>query len=215
MLKINYLRRATVKGVTLIEVLVAMVVLSIGMLGIAGLQVATTKYQQGNRVRGMVAPIFSDIASRIRSNADQAGNNANTGLASISAYVLADSWDTQQGTTLTTPSPDCEATATTCTSTQRASYDMMFWRQRIRAALPSGAALLEGDRSQGFQATIMWFDKDYTDKGKAAASQLIKAPICTTSTETSGSNRMSLQNCCPATAGAPVGVRCNRFTFIP
>lgn len=202
------------RGVTLIEVLVALVVMSIGMLGIAGLQVATAQFQQGSRVRGMLAPMLSDIASRIRTNPDQAGNNAATGAIYTSSYALSDTWSTQQSATLTV-SKYCENDGVSCTTSERSSYDMIAWRQRVRAAVPQGAALVSGDRASGFQVTFMWMDKNLTDKGSASDSVLIKAPVCSTATETANSNRMGQQNCCPAEASAPEGVRCNRFTFFP
>lgn len=201
-------------GVTLIEVLVAMIVMSFGMLGVAGLQVATAKFQQGSRVRGMLAPQLSDIASRIRANPDEAGKNAATGAFSTSSYALSDTWDGQQNATLTL-SKYCEKDGVSCSTAERSSYDMTTWRQRVRVAAPQGAALLSGDRAIGFQVTFMWLDKSLTDKGNASDSVLIKAPVCSVATETANSNRLSQQNCCPTEANAPEGVRCNRFTFFP
>lgn len=199
------------RGVTLIEVLVALVVMSIGMLGIAGLQVATAQFQQGSRVRGMLAPMLSDIAGRIRTNPDQAGDNAATGATYTSAYVLSDTWSAQQSATLTV-SKNCEQDGVSCSTSERSSYDMIAWRQRVRAAVPQGAAMVSGDRASGFQVTFMWLDKSLTDKGSASDSVLIKAPLCSAANETA---RMSQQNCCPDEASAPEGVRCNRFTFFP
>lgn len=202
------------RGVTLIEVLVAMVVMSIGMLGIAGLQVATAKFQQGSRIRGMLAPMLSDITNRVRSNSLQAGDDAATGAESTSSYALSGTWDAQQSTSLTV-SKNCEGEGVNCTNAERSTYDMIAWRQKVRAGIPQGAALLTGSRKSGFQVTFMWMDKSLTDKGNASNSVLIKAPVCSTAIETANTNRMSQQNCCPAETSAPAGVRCNGFTFIP
>ena len=201
-------------GMTLLEVLIAMLVMSIGMLGIAGLQAAVSKYQTGSRVRGKMAPLLSDIADRIRLNPTQAGDNAVTGTASTSAYALASSWG-DQATDPSAPATNCETDTTVCTPAQRAAYDMAIWRQRVRAAMPTGSALLSGNRATRFQVTFMWMDKDQTDKGTASDSTLLTAPVCSTAAETSGSNRMAQQNCCPAAASAPAGVRCTGFNFVP
>lgn len=198
------------RGVTLIEVLVAMVVMSFGMLGVAGLQVATAKFQQGSRVRGMLAPSLSDIASRIRTNADEAGNNAATPDDLTSTYALSATWDEQQSAMPLTVSKQCEDAGVTCSTTERATYDMVSWRMSTNSALPQGAALLSGSRKTGFEVTFMWLDKSLATDGK-----LIKAPVCSTAAEKTKSNRMGQQNCCPAEASAPEGVRCNRFTFVP
>lgn len=201
-------------GMTLLEVLIAMLVMSIGMLGIAGLQAAVGKYQTGSRVRGKMAPLLSDIADRIRLNPTQAGDNAVTGTTSTSAYALSSTWSNQLADP-SAPDTNCETGTTSCTPTQRAAYDMAVWRQRVRVAMPTGSALLSGNRATGFQVTFMWMDKDQTDKGTARDSALVSAPVCSTSAETSGSNRMGQQNCCPAVASAPAGVRCTGFTFVP
>ena len=202
------------KGASLIEVLVAILILSIGMLGMAGLQAATAKFQQGSRVKGAIAVLLSDKTSRVRSNPDMTGNNAVTGATSVSAYALDATWNTLQAATLTV-STDCETGSTTCTTAERATYDMTSWRQRVRASMPGGAALLTGDRATGFTVTFMWFDKENTTKGQAIDTALSAAQVCTTTAEVAGINRMSQQNCCPASADVPAGVRCARYGFTP
>lgn len=74
------------RGMTLLEVLIAMLVMSVGMLGIAGLQATVNRYQIGSRVRGKMAPLLSDIADRILLNPTQAGRNVVTGVAGASLY---------------------------------------------------------------------------------------------------------------------------------
>lgn len=208
------------KGVTLVEVLVALIVLSIGLLGIAGLQAATTKYKINSWSRSANAVLYADLADRIRVNASAAGRNYITGADSVSAYALNTSWDTQQGVADSTfvVTPNCEtdiqASATKCTEAQRAAYDMGAWRARVRSSLPQGAALVTGNRSDGFEITLMWFDKDNTNSAPkvddATSVALKSAPTC--SATDAG---LAQQSCCPAAAAAPAGVRCARFTFVP
>lgn len=204
----KYLHRKNEKGISLIEVLVSIIILSIGLLGIAGLQAAVLKYQIGTQSRAALAGLFSDIADRIRINSDVAGNNFITGVNETSQYALAANWSNQQADALTTPNPDCISTS--CTTAERASYDMIAWRQLIRTNIPQGAALISGNRSAGFNVTLMWFDKEFTDKGNAADSVLVSAPTCT-----GNESGIAQQQCCPAVVAAPAGVRCARFSFIP
>jgi type IV pilus assembly protein PilV len=63
-------------GMTLIEILVAIVVLSIGLLGLAGLQLKGLQVGQGSTYRWQAAMLAEDIADRMR--ADRA--NALSGL---------------------------------------------------------------------------------------------------------------------------------------
>ena len=57
-----------VRGVSLIEVLVTVVILSIGLLGIAGLQASGTKFNHGAYTRSQATSLAYDIADRMRAN---------------------------------------------------------------------------------------------------------------------------------------------------
>jgi type IV pilus assembly protein PilV len=61
-----------VAGFTLIEVLVALVVLSIGLLGIAALYVETLRANRSALVRTQAIALASDLADRIRANRNPA-----------------------------------------------------------------------------------------------------------------------------------------------
>ena len=64
--------RATIaqaRGVTIVEVLVALVVLSVGMLGIASLYVSSLKAERSAQIRVQAVTLVSDMADRIRANA--------------------------------------------------------------------------------------------------------------------------------------------------
>lgn len=208
-------------GVTLIEVLIAVIVLSIGLLGIAGLQVATTKYKMNTWSRSANAVLFSDFADHVRMNSSLAGTNFITGMTSTSAYLLNATWDAQQATSNSslTVTPNCETdtSVTSCTPIQRAAYDMGTWRLKVRNELPQGAALVEGDRSVGLTVTLMWYDKENTDSQQrtndgtsGTAVSLVTATTCSAS-----QTGLAQQTCCPAAASVPAGVRCARFSFVP
>ena len=216
------------RGVTLIEVLIAVMVLSIGLLGIAGLQVATTKYKLGSGVRASIAVLYSDFADRVRLNPDMAGPNWLTGATSTditssdlnsSKYTYQATWAIQQqvaDSTLT--STTCDGTAT-CTQSQRADYDMLTWRKHVRESLPQGAVFVAGNRSTGIDVTLMWMDKENTDKSvktndgtSATQASLVAATSCSTNNSETG---LAQQTCCPSTASVPAGVRCTRFSFMP
>ncbi len=56
-------------GFTLIEVLVTVVILAVGLLGLAGLQVSSLNSQLESYQRAQAVLLLEDMASRIRSNA--------------------------------------------------------------------------------------------------------------------------------------------------
>lgn len=194
-------------GFSMIEVLVVIVVLSFGMLGIAGLQANTAKFKINSWARAAASVQFSDLADRVRANPEQAGPAYQTlsSTAPASEYVLQKTWDQQQDDDLT-PAKDCLAAA--CTPAQRASYDMLAWRDKVKRSFPQGAAVVTGNRAEGITATIAWFDRQFT----TTAGALDRSAVCTSTS--SGADAM---NCCPAALGspAPAGVRCTNFSFIP
>ena len=58
----------SMQGFTLIEVLIAVLVLSIGLLGLASLQAASLKNNYGAYMRSQASILANDMADRIRSN---------------------------------------------------------------------------------------------------------------------------------------------------
>jgi type IV pilus assembly protein PilV len=70
----NASRRCTAavrqRGVTLIEVLVAVVLLAVGVLGLAGLQLRGLQVNQGSQWRSMAAVMADDLADRMRAEQD-------------------------------------------------------------------------------------------------------------------------------------------------
>ena len=66
-------RRAQ-SGMTLVEVLVTLVLISVGLLGVAALQLTTLKSNQESYVRSQATMLAADMLDRMRSN--QSGFNA-------------------------------------------------------------------------------------------------------------------------------------------
>lgn len=62
------IRPARARGFSLIEVLIALVVTSIGLLGLAALQVTSLKVNHGSFLRGQATQFAHDIADRMRAN---------------------------------------------------------------------------------------------------------------------------------------------------
>jgi len=62
------------RGFTLIEALVALIVLSIGLLGIAGMQISGLRANQSAASRTQASYLADDIADRMRANYTAARN---------------------------------------------------------------------------------------------------------------------------------------------
>ena len=101
-------------GFSLLEVLISMVVLSIGLLGIAGLQATSKRTSYEALQRTTAVMLTRDIIERMRTNPDQ-----------IAAY---------SGTVDTTTITHNDCGAATCTPVQLAAYDLFEWQQAILGA---------------------------------------------------------------------------------
>ncbi len=126
-------------GFTLIEVLISLVVLSIGLLGLAGLQNITLKYDHEAYIRTQSAYLASDMAARMRVNRDAAASYVdNTGA---------------------TPSAICESSAG-CSAVQMADYDSFHWQLLLRKLLPQGAGsvALRGT-GPSYLITVRWGER--------------------------------------------------------
>lgn len=212
-MKCLLMKRRKQRGASLLEMMVALLVMSLGLLGMAGLQAATAKYRVNVRANMAVAQLVSELTERLRVNPEAAGPSADPSSGfSESKYVLLSPWSEQSKASLAVRT-DCDAVA--CTSDERATYDMLIWRQRVRSALPQGAAIVQGNRKEGVEVALMWMDKDQTadatdaDTGEVSRT-LQKSPVC--SADEAGN---IVHNCCPSIAAAPEGVRCLRMSFLP
>src|SRR6218665_4116587 len=115
--------RQCTHGVTLVEVMVAIVVLSIGLLGIAGLQAATLKYKINTWARSSASILLSDLSERARINPDSAGKrSADTGADTAPKYVIGDAWAAQQLAAMDPLTPNCKTEP--CTPLPPATHDL-------------------------------------------------------------------------------------------
>jgi type IV pilus assembly protein PilV len=183
------------RGATLIEALVSILVLSLGLLGMASLQANALAYQKSSWAIHRIAELTGDIAERIRANPLGATNNY---------YTYTANYTTAKAANIT--SNNCRTSGAACTTAQIAGDDLASWLAKAQAALPGGAVNLEGASNTGFIVTAMYMDKEFVN-----ASGVLQSSTACTST-TSG---IAWRNCCPAAAAVPAGVRCFRTDIIP
>ncbi|HEX5160977.1 MAG TPA: type IV pilus modification protein PilV [Steroidobacteraceae bacterium] len=105
-------------GVSIVEALVALLILSFGMLGIAGLYLESLRSNKTALSRTAAVALVNDMADRIRANRGGLGN-----------YALT------SGATATT-TKQCDTAL--CTPTEVATWDKATWKTAVTATLPNG-----------------------------------------------------------------------------
>ena len=125
----RYTDKHSIRGVSLIEVLVAIVVFSLGLLGLALMQVKGAQFtkEAGSRTAAVVQA--RSIAEAMRANPDAARAPWPAGTSS-SAGTCPYCYDGSQTLTLT----DCSSTP--CDSTTVATNDLYIWLKRLQASAP-------------------------------------------------------------------------------
>lgn len=110
------------RGFSLVEVLVAVLIFSLGLLGLAGLLVVSTQSSHVSYLRTQVGFLAEQMANRMRVNPEGvwAGNYNSTG------YPISG-----------TP-PACDAAAG-CSPTQLALRDQILWSRQLQQFLPTGS----------------------------------------------------------------------------
>jgi type IV pilus assembly protein PilV len=197
-------RQPSQRGVTMIEVMIAVLVLSIGLLGVAATLAKSARFSMGAWAQSAVANGMSDMAERMRSSPN----------ALVTGFQLDDDYATQRaaidaGTVVA--DKDCDATA--CTPAESAQFHLANWRLGLANNMPGAAGWVNplssasaSSSATSYEVVVMWFDKTNVDED----SVLNPALVCA-GTETG----IDARRCCPAAADAPDGVRCTRMVLVP
>ena len=120
------------RGFSLVEVLIALIIMSVGMLGIAGLYVQSLQAGRTSMLRHHAVTLAGDIADRIRAN-PMAG----------AAYTAAAGQDN-----------NCVAQGANCDASQMAAHDIFLWQAQKPSVLCPAAIKALDDQGLGFPFTV-------------------------------------------------------------
>ena len=132
-------------GFSMVEVLVALVVLGVGMLGIASLYVVSLRSSGSAISRMQAVNLASDIADRIRAN-----------RTAYEAYEdeAADN--------------ECVGIDVVCSPAEMAAHDLLLWQRQIEATLPgepSGAVDVDATTTpRTYTITVTWSEPGEPDE---------------------------------------------------
>jgi type IV pilus assembly protein PilV len=125
------------RGFSLIEVLVTVLILAIGLLGLAGLQSTSLRSNHSSLLRSQATVLAYDIADRLRANRTEALNGN---------YDI-DLEETRTGTSIV-------------------ATDIIAWKDNLAAMLPLGDGAIERDGTS-FTITVQWDDTRGAEDAKA------------------------------------------------
>ncbi len=138
----SFYNRSSLKrqsGIGLIEILISLLVLSIGLLGLVSMQANGLKHNRNAYYRTQATILAYDIADRMRANSTQ---------AEAGAYV--ETYGAASGS-------ECNSN---CTPAQIGTTDIIQWKANLAAQLPGGDGKIIDNGSNNYDITIKWSDGD-------------------------------------------------------
>lgn len=137
------MQRTSQRGATLVEALIAIVILAIGLLGMAGMTAASIQHNQTSRMRGTGVLLVNDLAERARINAAgfDGGGYDRTVQYNFGANVAA---------------PAGCTVGHVCDAAGIAAYDQAQWLQNVNNRLPGGGAVVTTDTNAGIRSMNVW-----------------------------------------------------------
>ncbi len=123
------------RGMTLIEIMVALLLLSFGLMGMLGLKAVGLKQTSQANARGVASVCAVDILDRMRANPVRA-------LAGNYNIALTDAAPT--------------------TPTNVVQTDLQQWRQRITQNLPAGSGSVAVQANGSVRIVVQWAERTET-----------------------------------------------------
>jgi type IV pilus assembly protein PilV len=122
------------RGFTLLEVLIAMLVFSLGLLGMAGLLIVSVKTNHSAYLRTQASFLAQSMADRMRANMPRV-------------------WTSDYDATYPTGDTDPCASGGTCTRANVAVRDRAAWSTQLTDLLPNGSAVIACVQTPGVNVT--------------------------------------------------------------
>ena len=168
-MNIHLVRHATrVDGFTIVEVLISLLILSVGLMGLAALQVVGLQNTQGGAQRAQAAFLAYDITDRMRTN---------PAAVTAGSYNLAAPVPGQGQVAIVLV--DCFGAAANCSAAQMAAHDLGQWQTQLGAYLNNGTgaiATVDNGTTTQVTVTIQWADAYTVNTGNEIAAFTMELP---------------------------------------
>jgi type IV pilus assembly protein PilV len=148
------LNRNLSPGFTLLEVLIALLILSMGLLGLAALQGNALKFNQSGYQRSQATLLAYDMLDRMRVN--------RTTAMTTTSYQI--------GSLTNSPPAASNCASVTCNGTQLATYDKAQWITSVFTQLPNGQGAVtyqDAGSTRIYTIEIRWTDVEWDDTQNA------------------------------------------------
>ena len=143
------------QGFTLVESMVSLVVLSVGMIGIAALYAQGLGAGRSALYRTQAVNLVADMADRIRAN--------RVALAAYAGPANNNGCDPESG-------------GADCTPGEMAAHDLFLWNQQVQQILPNGQSQVQfngGTLPPSYAIEVAW---DEVGQGRVTHQTLIQIP---------------------------------------
>lgn len=146
------MRLTSQSGGGLVEVLVALVLMTVGLLGLMSAHSAALYWTVQSRQQSTAWWLAQDLGERVRANRGRNASAQEVGLA----YVLQ--LDVAEQTQLPAwPVQLCQSVASACSVAEMAAADMAQWRAGVRQQLPQGSVWVSYSAEvQALFITVAW-----------------------------------------------------------
>jgi len=154
-------------GASLIEILVAVLIVTFGIMSMLALQANSVRYNKTSEMRSVASLLAKDMADRMRANS--AGVTA--GQYNLTPANYADAVTATLNAMLA-DLPTCAAT--NCTAQEMAAIDLNQWRRNLFFGLPQTAAYIQYDTTAATSGAqyadlwVVWDDSTGSSGGGAA-----------------------------------------------
>ena len=131
------------QGFSLVEVLIALIIMSVGMLGIAGLYVQSMQAGRTSLFRHHAVTLAGDVADRIRAN-------PRAGVAYTGVGVDF----------------NCVGAGIDCNEVEMAATDILLWSQQADESIPNGDVAIafdNGTTPPSYTIAVTWDEPGETE----------------------------------------------------
>uniref|UniRef100_E6PLK4 Putative type-4 fimbrial biogenesis PilV transmembrane protein n=1 Tax=mine drainage metagenome TaxID=410659 RepID=E6PLK4_9ZZZZ len=158
-------------GFSLIEVLIALLVIAIGLLGIAGMQALALSNTSTARQRSLAAIQAASMGSMMRANRGY-WESASSVDVTVTGSLSGTSWSsTTLSGSVSSQGTDCE-TSVCSAPLQMAAYDLQSWGLSIAQQLPNGTGRVQcaAGNPVSCQVSVSWSEKTVALNGAPGSS---------------------------------------------